>query len=100
MNPSDVLAGSYDYRLVALSVFISILAAYAARDLSERISDARGGVWLAWLAVGAAADGIGTWSMHYTGMLAYQLPSALRLAHGAAFSTGEHYRFRPGAVYR
>jgi len=71
MNPSDVLAGSYDHRLVALSVFISILAAYAALDLSERISDARGGGWLAWLAVGAAADGIGTWSMHYTGMLAY-----------------------------
>src|SRR5216684_2627727 len=74
MNPSDVLAGSYDHRLVALSVLISILAAYAARDLSERISDARGGDWLAWLAVGAAADGIGTWSMHYTGMLAYRLP--------------------------
>ena len=69
-----VMAGSYDYRVVALSVLISILAAYAARDLSERISEARGEVWLAWLVVGASADGIGTWSMHYTGMLALHLP--------------------------
>jgi PAS domain S-box-containing protein len=67
------LVGSYDYRLVALSVLVSILAAYAARDLSARVS-ARGRAWLAWLAGAATADGIGTWSMHYTGMLAYRLP--------------------------
>ena len=42
MNPSDmVMAGSYDYRLVALSVLISVLGAYAARELYERVSDAR-----------------------------------------------------------
>ena len=53
---------------------ISILAAYAALDLSERVRDARGWAWLAWLVGGATADGIGTWSMHYTGMLAFSLP--------------------------
>jgi NO-binding membrane sensor protein with MHYT domain len=75
MNPSDAMAGSYDYRLVALSVLISILGAYAARDLSDRISDAKRGVWLAWLAAGASADGTGNWSMHYTGMLAWTILS-------------------------
>jgi hypothetical protein len=69
-----VMVGSYDYRLVALSVLVSILAAYAARDLSERVCDARGRAWLAWLVGGAMAHGIGTWSMHYTGMLAFRLP--------------------------
>src|SRR2546423_60428 len=69
-----VMAGSYDYRLVALSVLISVLGAYAARELYERVSDARGRVWLAWLVGGAAADGIGTWSMHYTGMMSFSLP--------------------------
>jgi PAS domain S-box-containing protein len=69
-----VLVGSHYYRLVALSVVISILGAYAARDLSERIRDARGRAWLGWLAGGATAHGIGTWSMHYTGRLAFSLP--------------------------
>jgi NO-binding membrane sensor protein with MHYT domain len=42
--PSEypVLVGFHDHRLVVLPVFISILAAYAARDLSDRIRDARG----------------------------------------------------------
>jgi PAS domain S-box-containing protein len=68
------MVASHNPRLVALSVFISILAAYAARDLSERVRDARGWAWLAWLVGGATACGIGTWSMHFTGMLAYRLP--------------------------
>jgi NO-binding membrane sensor protein with MHYT domain len=65
---------SHDHRLVALSVLVSILAAYAARDLAERVSDARGRPWLAWLLGVATVDGIGTWSMHYTGKLALRLP--------------------------
>jgi PAS domain S-box-containing protein len=73
-----VVVASHDPWLVALSVAISIVAAYAARDLSERIRDARGHAWLAWLAGGAVADGIGTWSMHYTGMLALRLPVPVR----------------------
>jgi PAS domain S-box-containing protein len=53
---------------------ISILGAYTARNLSERISDAHGRAWFGWLIGGATADGLGTWSMHYTGMLAFHLP--------------------------
>jgi len=68
------MVASHNHGLVALSVLISILAAYAARDLSERVRDARGGARLAWLVGGATACGIGIWSMHYTGMLAFQLP--------------------------
>ncbi len=30
------LAGSYDYRLVALSVLIAVMASYAALDLAGR----------------------------------------------------------------
>ena len=68
------LAGTYDYRLVALSVVIAILAAYAALDLGGRVTSARGGVRVAWLGGGAFAMGIGIWSMHYIGMLAFRLP--------------------------
>jgi two-component system, sensor histidine kinase and response regulator len=73
--PSDmVLLGSYDHSLVALSVFIAILAAYAALDLAGRVSSSEGGARFLWLTGGAVAMGIGIWSMHYVGMLAYQLP--------------------------
>jgi PAS domain S-box-containing protein len=71
---SAVLPGFYDYRLVALSVSISVLAAYAALDLAERITTARGGIRMVWLYGGAMAMGIGIWAMHYIGMVAYHLP--------------------------
>ena len=69
-----ILNGFYDYRLVTLSVFIAILAAYAALDLAGRITAARGAARLAWLSGGAIALGIGIWAMHYVGMEAFELP--------------------------
>jgi len=68
------LVGSYDSRLVALSVLLAIFASYAALDLAGRITAARGRVQSVWLTCGAAAMGLGIWSMHYIGMLAYSLP--------------------------
>jgi PAS domain S-box-containing protein len=53
---------------------MAALASYAALDLSGRIAAARGGLKSVWLAVGAASMGLGIWSMHYIGMLAYRLP--------------------------
>jgi PAS domain S-box-containing protein len=76
-NHQLVVVASHDHGVVALSVLISLLAAYAARDLLERLRDARGRTWVAWLAGGATVDGIGTWSMHYTGKLALRLPVPL-----------------------
>src|SRR4051794_10763642 len=75
MTASDqALVSSYDYRLVALSIFISILAAYAALDLAGRVASARTRVRFVWLTGGSLAMGIGIWSMHYIGMLAFHLP--------------------------
>ncbi len=68
------IAGSYDLRLVALSVVIAILAAGAALDLAGQVTAARGRGQAAWVAGGACAMGLGIWSMHYTGMLAFRLP--------------------------
>src|SRR6266498_957364 len=68
------MIGSYDYRLVALSVLIAIFAAYAALDLAARTTAARGRARLVWLGGGAIAMGLGIWSMHYIGMLAFSLP--------------------------
>jgi NO-binding membrane sensor protein with MHYT domain len=49
------MVGSYDYRLVTLSVLISVLAAYAVRYLAERVIAARGGARLTWLLGGGEA---------------------------------------------
>ena len=68
------MAGSYDHLVVVLSVLIAVLASYAALDLAERVTAARGAIRLAWLISGATAMGIGIWSMHFTGMLAFRLP--------------------------
>ena len=71
---TPVLSGSYDPGLVALSVVIAISAAYAALDLAGRVTAARGRSFVLWLAGGAGAMGLGIWSMHYIGMLAFRLP--------------------------
>src|SRR5262249_45989813 len=66
--------GSYDLRLVGLSLVIAVLASYAALDLGGRVTAAQGRLRLIWLFGGATAMGLGIWSMHYVGMLAYNLP--------------------------
>jgi len=68
------MIGYYDYRLVTLSVVIAIFASYAALDLAGRTTAASGRVRLVWLAGGGIAMGVGIWSMHYIGMLAFSLP--------------------------
>jgi PAS domain S-box-containing protein len=68
------LIGSYNYALVALSVFIAMFASYAALDLASRVTAARGWSRALWVLGGASAMGTGIWSMHYIGMLAFILP--------------------------
>src|SRR5580698_10858879 len=74
MDHAAILAGSYDYRLVTVSVFIALLAAYAALDLAGRVTASRGFARSLWLVGGAFALGLGIWSMHYIGMEAFLLP--------------------------
>src|SRR5437660_261245 len=68
------LIGSYNYALVALSILIAMFASYAALDLAGRVTAAAGWTRAVWLLGGAGAMGIGIWSMHYIGMLAFILP--------------------------
>src|SRR5713101_1176604 len=65
---------SHDYSIVALSVLIAMFASYAALDLAGRVTAASGWTRAVWLLGGAGAMGIGIWSMHYIGMLAFILP--------------------------
>jgi two-component system, sensor histidine kinase and response regulator len=74
----SVIHGFYDGRLVVLSIVIAILAAYAALDLSGRLTVSHGRARLAWLWGSALSMGIGIWSMHYVGMEALRLPVPVR----------------------
>jgi PAS domain S-box-containing protein len=66
--------GHYSPALVALSIVIAVLASYAALALSARVTASRGRFRVAWLIGGSIAMGVGIWSMHFVGMLAFHLP--------------------------
>jgi diguanylate cyclase (GGDEF)-like protein/PAS domain S-box-containing protein len=68
------LNGTYDAGLVLLSIVAAMMASYVALDLASRVTASAGRVARWWLAGGAASMGLGIWSMHFIGMLAFQLP--------------------------
>lgn len=72
-----MLAGSYDAWLVAASLLMAMLASYTALDMVGRVAAAQGRTALSWLLGGSVAMGIGIWSMHFLGMLAFHLPIAM-----------------------
>jgi PAS domain S-box-containing protein len=74
ISANAAMTGSYDYSEVARSVVIAIAASYAALDLAGRVTAASGRTRAAWLTGGATAMGIGIWTMHFKGMLAFHLP--------------------------
>ena len=100
----------YNPALVALSVAIAVFASYTALDLAGRRRRSVGGTRWAWVAGAALAMGGGIWSMHFVGMLAFEMgmPAAYDLgltlaslliamgATGAAFILIS----RPGAGLR
>ncbi len=69
-----MLTGSYSSSLVLISLCVAILASYTALDLTGRIATAKGRAAYLWMGGGALAMGIGVWSMHFIGMLAFSLP--------------------------
>jgi diguanylate cyclase (GGDEF)-like protein len=69
-----LLVGTYSYKLVLLSALVAIIASYVALDMAARIVHARERAARWWLVGGASAMGFGIWSMHFIGMLAFELP--------------------------
>lgn len=69
--------GSYNSALVLCSMAVAVLASWTALDMASRTATARGKAARWWLAGGACAIGVGIWSMHFVGMLAFSLPIPL-----------------------
>jgi NO-binding membrane sensor protein with MHYT domain len=72
-----MLHGSYNGLLVLFSILVAIVASYTALDMAGRITASHGSIARWWLAGGSLAMGLGVWSMHFIGMLAFRLPIAL-----------------------
>jgi two-component system, cell cycle sensor histidine kinase and response regulator CckA len=72
------MTSSYHLGFVVLSVLVAMLASFAALDLAGRVRSDTGATRLAWIAGGATVMGIGIWSMHFVGMLAFHLPVQIR----------------------
>ena len=71
------MESSYNYWLVALSVGVAVLVSYTALRLAAMVADSGRATKYLWLTAGAVAMGVGIWSMHFIGMLAFSLPVTL-----------------------
>jgi diguanylate cyclase len=72
------VAGTYNYWLVLLSLFVAIFVSHTALNLSSRVANSTSKPSARiWLAGGAVSMGCGIWSMHFIGMLAFSLPIPL-----------------------
>lgn len=75
LDPSTVLVGVYDLRLVFLSFVVASVAAAAALEIIERATAApTRRIRSFWLITGSLAMGLGVWAMHFIGMLSLTLP--------------------------
>ncbi|SDW70946.1 bifunctional diguanylate cyclase/phosphodiesterase [Paenibacillus sp. PDC88] len=73
-----IIQGGYNYYIVVLSVIIAILASYSALSITSKISNSKGKMQLFWLFAGALVMGAGIWSMHFVGMLAFHVHTAVK----------------------
>jgi diguanylate cyclase len=86
------MSSSYNSWLVCLSLVVATIASYVALDLSSLVVATHGSrASRYWLVGGALSMGTGIWSMHFIGMLAFQLP--IPMAHNI------HPTGRAGGVF-
>ena len=73
-----MLVGTYNPWLVATSLLVAVMASYTALAMAGRTVTApgKGATWW-WRLGGGFAMGLGIWSMHFIGMLAFDLPIPL-----------------------
>lgn len=76
--PSNAMYGWYDLKLVLLSYIIASIASYVALDMSSHLRKTNTRLFtLTWWAGGAIIMGVGIWSMHFVGMLAFNMDAPM-----------------------
>ena len=81
------MIGTYSPVLIALSYVVATVASHVALDFAGRVTAARGRTAAYWLVGGAVAMGIGIWSMHFIGMLAFHLPISMVYDRGITLAS-------------
>src|SRR5688572_19412405 len=74
LETEAVLRGQYNIALVVLSYCVAVIASHVTLELAGRLRDPLKRAPMFWLIGGALSMGTGIWSMHFIGMLAFDLP--------------------------
>lgn len=70
----ETIFAAYDMPLAALSILVAIFSSFVALDISSRLVCAKGSLKKRWIFSGSIVMGLGIWSMHFIGMLAFRMP--------------------------
>ena len=71
------MEAQYHIGLVALSLGVAFIASLTALDMAGRLRATKGLASKLWLGGGAFSMGVGIWAMHFVGMLAMDMSSAV-----------------------
>jgi PAS domain S-box-containing protein len=72
------MQATYNPSLVALSFIVAVLVSHTALSLAARVAAADSRHVRYWLIGGSIATGVGVWSMHFIGIMAFTSPAAPR----------------------
>ena len=73
LKPIEMGGGYFSPVLVLLSFAVAVLASFTTLSLVNRIYQLKGRLAQKWLFAGSISMGIGIWSMHFIGMLAFSM---------------------------
>ena len=78
-TPDTTMTGVYNPYFVILSYVVACVASFVALDITEkmRVKEEFFGSKIVWLIGGAFAMGIGIWTMHFVGMLAFEMQMSM-----------------------
>jgi len=79
------IAGEHNYYIIMLSIIILITACYISLNIVSKISIVTYKYKLFWLFTSAITMGIGIWSFHFIGMLAFQINIKITYHFGLTF---------------
>jgi signal transduction histidine kinase/DNA-binding response OmpR family regulator len=72
--PTDAMHGEFNIKLVILSYLIASITSYVALDMSSHLKKESTSLFrICWWSGGAVVMGAGIWSMHFIGMLAFNM---------------------------
>ncbi|RZJ51564.1 MAG: hypothetical protein EOO19_00250 [Chryseobacterium sp.] len=79
---------SYNWFLVSLSFLVSVFGSFTGLQITNSMKSSKEGPTPLWIAAAAVSlGGGGIWTMHFIGMLAYQVPMDIGYLPGPTFAS-------------